>query len=63
MGYSASRQNGLTALAALEQVLRAEGWRCVAGAGVDAARACYRAAGVTTGDVADSLGAGGIGRV
>src|SRR2546426_607219 len=63
MGYSASRQNGLTALAALEQVLRAEGWRCAAGAGVDAARACYRAAGVTTGDVADSLGAGGIGRV
>jgi (S)-ureidoglycine-glyoxylate aminotransferase len=63
MGYSASRQNVLTALAALEHVLRREGWRCAAGAGVDAARGCYRAAGVTMGDVGDNLGAAGIGRV
>jgi len=63
MGYSASRQNVLTALAALEHVLRREGWRCAASAGVDAARACYRAAGVTTGDAGDNLGAAGIGRV
>jgi aspartate aminotransferase-like enzyme len=63
MGYSASRQNVLTALAALEHVLRVEGWRCAAAAGVDAARACYRAAGVTTGDADDNLGAAGIGRV
>jgi (S)-ureidoglycine-glyoxylate aminotransferase len=63
MGYSASRQNVLTGLAALEHVLRREGWRCAASAGVDAARACYRAAGVTTGDAGDNLGAAGIGRV
>lgn len=63
MGHSASRQNVLTCLAALEHVLRAEGWRSAAGAGVDAARAYYHAAGVTTDDVDDSLGAAGIGRV
>ena len=63
MGYSASRQNVLTCLAALEHVLRGEGWRCAPGAGADAAAAWYRAAGVTTPEVDDSLGAGGIGRV
>ena len=63
MGYSASRQNVLSCLAALEQTLRGEGWRSAAGAGVDAALACYRAAGVGTGDVGESLGASGIGRV
>ena len=63
MGYSASRQNVLTCLAALEQVLRGEGWRCGAGAGVEAARACYRALGVSSGGGDDSLGAAGIGRV
>jgi (S)-ureidoglycine-glyoxylate aminotransferase len=63
MGCSASRQNVLTCLAALEHALRAEGWRCAAGAGVDAARAAYRAAGVPAGDADDSLGVEGIGQV
>jgi aspartate aminotransferase-like enzyme len=63
MGHSASRQNVLIGLAALEHVLRAEGWRCAPGAGVDAARACYRAAGITEIDTADSLDAPGTGRV
>ena len=45
LGYSASRQNVLLCLAALETVLRREGWRTPAGAGVDAALACYEAAG------------------
>jgi (S)-ureidoglycine-glyoxylate aminotransferase len=45
MGYSAQRQNVLLSLAALEQVLHAEGWRAPAGAGIDAARAHYDAAG------------------
>ncbi len=63
MGYSASRRNVLLCLAALEHVLRAEGFRAPAGAGVDAARACYRAAGVADVGVDDDLGAGGIGRV
>lgn len=62
MGCSASRPNVLLCLAALEQVLRTEGLRVEAGAGVDAARARYRAAGVADGGVDDSLGAGGIGR-
>src|SRR5919201_3277158 len=53
----------LPALAALEHVLGVGGWRCAAAAGVDAARACCRAAGVTTGDADDNLGAAGIGRV
>lgn len=63
MGYSASRPNVLACLAALEHVLRAEQGRAAIGGGVDAARACYRAAGLTAGDVADNLGAEGIGRV
>jgi len=37
MGCSATRQNVLLCLAALEVVLRREGWKVVAGAGVDAA--------------------------
>lgn len=46
LGYSASRQNVLLCLTALETVLRREGWRAPAGAGVDAALAYYEAAGV-----------------
>ena len=45
MGYAAQRRNILVGLAALEHVLRAEGWRAAAGAGVDAAREHYDAAG------------------
>ncbi|MGH7388960.1 MAG: pyridoxal-phosphate-dependent aminotransferase family protein [Candidatus Rokuibacteriota bacterium] len=64
MGWSAQRQNVLLGLAALEAVLRAEGVKVPAGAGVDAALAHYKAAGAETGPrVDDSLGAGGIGRV
>jgi hypothetical protein len=44
MGYSATRQNVLLCLAALEAVLRREGWKVVAGAGVDAALEHYAAA-------------------
>ena len=64
MGYTAARPNVLLCLAALESVLRAEGWRVPAGAGVDAARAHYAAAGgaVAVG-AEDSLGAHGIGQV
>ncbi len=64
MGYAATRQNVLLCLAALENVLRGEGWRAPAGAGVAAAVAHYTAAGgaaTTGGD--DSLGASGIGRI
>jgi (S)-ureidoglycine-glyoxylate aminotransferase len=63
MGYSARRENVLLALAALESVLRREGWKAEAGAGVDAAVARYAAAGAGGLDVGDSLGAGGIGRI
>ena len=64
MGYSARRENVLLCLAALEHVLRGEGWRCPAGAGVDAAVAHYESiGGEATLRVDDSLGAGGIGRV
>jgi (S)-ureidoglycine---glyoxylate transaminase len=64
MGYSARRQNVLLGLAALEHVLRAEGWRAVAGSGVEAALAHYAAAEPTgPARLADSLGASGIGRV
>jgi (S)-ureidoglycine-glyoxylate aminotransferase len=41
MGYAAQRQNVLLCLAALEHVLRAEGWKCGASAGVEAAVAHY----------------------
>jgi (S)-ureidoglycine---glyoxylate transaminase len=63
MGHSARRENVLLCLAALEQVLRREGWKAEAGAGVDAAAAHYAAAGAAGLDMSDSLGAGGIGRV
>ncbi|HSF31371.1 MAG TPA: alanine--glyoxylate aminotransferase family protein [Candidatus Tectomicrobia bacterium] len=45
LGYSASRRNVLLCLAALEVVLRREGWKVVAGAGVDAALGFYASAG------------------
>jgi len=63
MGYSASRRNVLLCLAALEHVLRGEGWRMQPGAGVDAALAHYRASGDERTSLDDSLGADGIGRV
>lgn len=65
MGYSARRENILLCLAALESVLRREGWKAEAGAGVEAALACYAASGAAAGgrDVDESLGAGGIGRI
>jgi (S)-ureidoglycine-glyoxylate aminotransferase len=63
MGYAARRQNILLCLAALEDVLRGEGFAAPAGAGVEAARAHYAAAGVPGLSVGDSLGARGIGRV
>ena len=44
MGYSAQRQNVLLCLAALEEALRAEGWKSEAGAGVAAAVAHYSSA-------------------
>ncbi|MBI2469230.1 MAG: alanine--glyoxylate aminotransferase family protein [Candidatus Rokubacteria bacterium] len=62
MGYSARRQNVLLCLAALEAVLRREGWRAAPGAGVEAALAHYRAAGEADLETGESLGAGGIGR-
>ncbi len=61
MGYSARLQNVLLCLAALETVLRGEGVQSSAGAGVAAARAHYTRAGALGRDVADSLGAPGIG--
>jgi (S)-ureidoglycine---glyoxylate transaminase len=44
MGYSATRQNVLLCLAALEDVLRREAWQVGAGAGIDAALEYYTAA-------------------
>ena len=44
MGCSATRQNVLLCLAALEAVLRREGWKVAAGAGVDAALEHYASA-------------------
>ena len=63
MGYAAQRQNVLLCLAALEDVLRREGWKCVPGAGVDAALGHDADAGASARGVDDSLGARGIGRV
>jgi len=64
MGYAARRPTILLGLAALESVLRREGWAVPAGAAVDAARAHYAAMGAERGErVDDSLGAGGIGRL
>lgn len=62
MGYSARRENVLLCLAALEAVLRYEGWKPAAGAGVEAALARYAASGDGAPDVGGSLGASGIGR-
>jgi hypothetical protein len=69
MGYSARRENVLLCLAALESVLRREGWVTGAGAGVDAAVAYYAeaagggASGREAAGVDESLGAPGIGSV
>jgi (S)-ureidoglycine-glyoxylate aminotransferase len=63
MGYAARRQNVLLCLAALEAVLRGEGWRAAPGAGVEAAVAHYARAGPAPPAVDDSLGAGGVGRI
>jgi (S)-ureidoglycine-glyoxylate aminotransferase len=64
MGYSAQRQNVLLCLAALEHVLRGEGWPAGAGAGVEAAHGHYAAAGAgEPGPADDGLGARGIGQV
>ncbi|MGH7335098.1 MAG: pyridoxal-phosphate-dependent aminotransferase family protein [Candidatus Rokuibacteriota bacterium] len=64
MGYSAWRPNILLGLAALESVLRREGWVAPAGAGVEAALAHYAAVGEEQSvHVDDSLGAGGIVRL
>jgi (S)-ureidoglycine---glyoxylate transaminase len=64
MGYSARRTNILLGLAALESVLRRDGWSAPAGAAVDAALAHYAATGEDHRHrVDDSLGADGIGRL
>ena len=64
MGYSAQRQFVLLCLAALENVLRREGYRATAGASVDAALAHYASAGAAgSRDTTDNLGATGIGRL
>ena len=64
MGYSARRTHILLGLAALESVLRREGWSVPAGAAVDAALAHYAATGEDHAHRAhDSLGADGIGRL
>ena len=63
MGYAAERRNVLLCLAALEHVLRRQGWRADAGAGVSAAVAHYSEGGTGASpvDAADSLGARGAG--
>ena len=62
MGYSAQRQNVLLCLAALEAVLRREGWKAEAGAGAQAALDHYRASGEAESEATENLGAAGIGR-
>jgi (S)-ureidoglycine---glyoxylate transaminase len=52
LGYSATRQNILLCLAALEAVLRREGWKLDAGAGVDAALEYYASCGTEVGPTA-----------
>jgi aspartate aminotransferase-like enzyme len=47
MGASASRRNVLTCLAALEHVLRVQGFTCEPGAAVEAAKQRYGEAAVT----------------
>jgi (S)-ureidoglycine-glyoxylate aminotransferase len=63
LGYSASRQNVLLCLAALEAVLRREGWKSLAGAGVDAALGYYGACGcqVTPAEVGEHVSARTLG--
>jgi (S)-ureidoglycine---glyoxylate transaminase len=58
LGYSATRQNILLGLAALEAVLRRQGWKTAAGAGVDAALAYYASCGnaVVTAEVGENVG-------
>jgi (S)-ureidoglycine---glyoxylate transaminase len=64
MGYAAQRQNVLVCVAALEHVLRGEGWPVSASAGVNAALAHYEAAGADgVWRIDESLGARGIGRI
>jgi aspartate aminotransferase-like enzyme len=64
MGYAAMRQNVLLCLAALEHVLRAEGWRAPAGGGVAGAVAHYASASSEIpSSVSHDLDAGGIGRI
>jgi (S)-ureidoglycine---glyoxylate transaminase len=64
LGYSATRQNILLCLAALEAVLRREGWKAGAGAGVDAALAHYASHGseIATAEAEASMSAQTIGR-
>jgi (S)-ureidoglycine-glyoxylate aminotransferase len=64
LGYSATRQNVLLCLAALEAVLRREGWCAAPGAGVDAAMAYYTSCGhgVTTAAVRAGMSAQAVGR-
>jgi (S)-ureidoglycine-glyoxylate aminotransferase len=63
LGYSASRQNVLLCLAALEAVLRREGWKVVAGSGVDAALGYYASCKTeaTTGEMGERLSAQALG--
>ncbi len=63
LGYSATRQNVLLCLAALEAVLRREGWKFVAGAGVDAALGYYASCGngVATAEMGEGVSAQALG--
>ena len=64
MGYSAQRHHVLLCLAALEHVLRAEGWRADPSAGVASALAHYKSTGADPSRTPDdNLGAPGIGRI
>ena len=64
MGYAAQRPHILLFLSALETILRHEGFLTPVHAGVDAALAHYERAGADSArNVADNLGAGGIGRI
>jgi (S)-ureidoglycine---glyoxylate transaminase len=64
LGYSATRQNVLLCLAALEAILRREGWRAAPGAGVDAALAYYTSCGnrVATAATSARVSAQAVGR-
>ena len=69
MGYSARRENVLLSLAALESVLRREGWKAEAGGGWTPPSRTIAASGAAAGpsganlDVDESLGAGGDRRI